>query len=110
MRRGPAAAHQDHRRPKEVCMSNSSAETLLPLVEPRPNGNRELIGKLSDLREVALDILKKFDWLPTLLTRLFVGYFFFETGWAKVHNLPTFTQRFMEWGIPYPAFNAALSA
>ena len=42
--------------------------------------------------------------------RLFVGYFFFETGWAKPHNLDTFTQRFAEWGIPYPAFNAALSA
>src|SRR5258708_1160258 len=59
---------------------------------------------------VALELLKQFDWLPPLLTRLFVGYFFFETGWAKVHDLSTFTQRFMEWGIPYPAFNAALSA
>jgi putative oxidoreductase len=27
-----------------------------------------------------------------------------------VHNLPAFTQRFQQWGIPYPAFNAALSA
>jgi putative oxidoreductase len=42
--------------------------------------------------------------------RLFVGYFFFETGWAKLHNLDAFTARFMQWGIPHPAFNAALSA
>lgn len=49
-------------------------------------------------------------WLPLLLLRLFVGYFFLETGWGKLHNLDTFTQRFVEWGIPMPAFNAALSA
>ncbi len=48
-------------------------------------------------------------WIPVLLTRLFVGYFFMETGWAKIHNLDAFTMRFAQWGIPYPAFNAALS-
>src|SRR3954462_7014496 len=41
--------------------------------------------------------------------RLFVGYFFVETGWGKIHDLATFTERFREWGIPMPAFNAALS-
>jgi putative oxidoreductase len=55
-------------------------------------------------------LAERLDWLPPLLVRLFVGYFFFETGWAKVHNLDTFSQRFAEWGIPHPAFNAALSA
>ncbi len=49
-------------------------------------------------------------WIALLLLRLFVGYFFFETGWGKIHNLDTFAQRFVEWGIPMPAFNAALSA
>lgn len=49
-------------------------------------------------------------WIPALLTRLFVGYFFLETGWGKIHNLASFTMRFQQWGIPYPAFNAALSA
>jgi putative oxidoreductase len=39
-----------------------------------------------------------------------VGYFFFETGWGKLHNLDAFTARFVQWGIPHPAFNAALSA
>src|SRR5258708_16240483 len=47
--------------------------------------------------------------IPALLMRLFVGYFFMETGWAKIHNLDAFTTRFEGWGIPYPAFNAALS-
>jgi hypothetical protein len=27
------------------------------------------------------------EWLAALLTRLFLGYFFFETDWAKVQNL-----------------------
>ncbi len=49
------------------------------------------------------------QWVPQLLVRLFVGYFFLETGWGKIHNLDTFTERFVEWGIPMPAFNAALS-
>ena len=33
-----------------------------------------------------------------------------ETGWAKIHNLDSFAARFAQWGIPHPAFNAALSA
>ena len=49
-------------------------------------------------------------WIPALLMRLFVGYFFMETGWGKIHNLDGFTMRFAQWGIPYPGFNAALSA
>jgi putative oxidoreductase len=50
------------------------------------------------------------SWIPAVLTRLFVGYFFMETGWGKIHNLDVFTMRFAQWGIPHPAFNAALSA
>src|SRR5215475_1349346 len=65
---------------------------------------------LRDWSTRALWLAERLDWLPPLLVRLFVGYFFFETGWAKVHNLDAFSQRFAEWGIPHPAFNAALSA
>ena len=56
------------------------------------------------------DRLSAASWIPALLMRLFVGYFFMETGWGKIHNLAAFTTRFEQWGIPYPAFNAALSA
>jgi putative oxidoreductase len=49
------------------------------------------------------------QWLPQLLTRLFVGYFFLETGWGKVHNIQGMTERFTDWGIPFPHFNAVLS-
>jgi putative oxidoreductase len=49
------------------------------------------------------------EWLPQLLMRLFVGYFFAETGWGKVHDLSGMAERFADWGIPAPAFSAALS-
>ena len=58
----------------------------------------------------ALRLANRMSWLPPLLVRLFVGYFFFETGWGKLHNLDAFTQRFVGWGIPWPGFMAPLSA
>ena len=58
----------------------------------------------------ALRRLTDSQWVPQLLVRLFVGYFFLETGWGKIHSLDDFAERFAEWGIPAPAFNAALSA
>ncbi len=42
--------------------------------------------------------------------RLSFGYFWLETGWAKLQNLDGFTQRFIGWEIPFPAFSAGLSA
>jgi putative oxidoreductase len=57
-----------------------------------------------------LATLHRSQWLPRLLVRLFLGYFFFETGWAKIGNLDGMTDRFIGWGIPLPAFSAALSA
>jgi len=65
---------------------------------------------LKRFAQYALATSRRFGWLPPLLIRLFVGYFFFETGWAKAHDLDGFARRFAEWGIPYPTFNAALSA
>jgi putative oxidoreductase len=60
--------------------------------------------------EEVLTLLGRSEWVAQLLARLFVGYFFMETGWGKLHNLDGFAQRFAGWGIPYPYFNAALSA
>jgi putative oxidoreductase len=57
-----------------------------------------------------LAILYAGRWLGPLVVRLVFGYFWLETGIAKVQNLASFTQRFMGWGIPFPAFSAALSA
>ena len=66
--------------------------------------------KLAVTAAELFDRLWAASWIPALLTRLFVGYFFMETGWGKIHNLDAFSVRFAQWGIPYPAFNAVLSA
>ena len=68
------------------------------------------MAKLVNAASELLDRLWAASWIPALLARLFIGYFFLETGWAKIHNLDSFAMRFAEWGIPHPAFNAALSA
>ena len=43
-----------------------------------------------------LDALNRSAWIPALLVRLFVGYFFFVTGRAKVHDLDAMAGRFTE--------------
>jgi putative oxidoreductase len=53
--------------------------------------------------------LEQSQWIPPLLVRLYVGYFFFETGWAKAQNLDAMTERFVGWGIPFPGVSSVLS-
>ena len=65
---------------------------------------------LADRVRSLVTALTHAQWIPQLLVRLFVGYFFFETGWAKVADLGAMTERFSGWGIPFPDFNAGLSA
>jgi putative oxidoreductase len=57
-----------------------------------------------------LDFFGSIAWLAPLLVRVFFGYFWLETGWAKLHNLDGAIARFVDWGIPNAAFNATLSA
>lgn len=52
---------------------------------------------------------KRYDWLAPLLLRLVFGYFWAETGWAKLVNHAGFTERFVNWGIPFPDLSATLS-
>src|SRR5713226_249480 len=63
-----------------------------------------------DLINRGLQRLSRFSGPAALLTRLFVGGFFMSTGWGKMHHLDDFAKNFAGWGIPYPHFNAALSA
>ena len=53
--------------------------------------------------------LARIEWTGPLLLRLVFGYFWLETGWAKLHNLEFFSQRFVEWGIPFPMLSATAS-
>ena len=55
------------------------------------------------------DALARHEWIAQLLLRLVFGYFWLETGWAKLHNLEFFSARFVEWGIPFPMLSATVS-
>ena len=69
-----------------------------------------MISALRALLEWFFATCRRFEWAGPLLMRLFFGYFWLETGWAKLQNLAGFTERFMGWGIPFPAFSAAVAA
>ena len=49
-------------------------------------------------------------WLSPIIARLTVGLVFFQSGWAKLHNLEQVTGYFTELGIPNPAFQALLAS
>ncbi|WP_205756874.1 DoxX family protein [Solilutibacter silvestris] len=51
----------------------------------------------------------RLDWLAPLLLRLVFGYFWAETGWAKLVNHAGFAERFANWGVPFPDLSATLS-
>jgi putative oxidoreductase len=60
--------------------------------------------------ETALRVLTRLNWLGPLIVRVVFGYFWLETGWAKLHNLDGAIARFVDWGLPVPAFTAPFSA
>lgn len=57
-----------------------------------------------------LDTLHAGRWLGPLVLRVVFGYFWLETGLAKVQHVDGFAERFAGWGIPFPVFSATLSA
>ena len=52
----------------------------------------------------------KSSFMGPTLARLTVGVVFVGTGWGKLHSLPDVTSFFTDLGIPFPAFNARLTA
>ncbi len=61
---------------------------------------------LAPLRR-ALDALR---FAPPLLARVILGLVFIPSGWAKLHDLPTFVDFFTQLGIPFPALQAPFVA
>jgi putative oxidoreductase len=56
------------------------------------------------------EYLPRLGWMVALGTRLFVGYFFMDSGWGKVAHFDQFSANFQGWNIPYPIFSATLCA
>jgi putative oxidoreductase len=59
---------------------------------------------------LALRWLGFVSFLPPLLTRLVIGYAFYQTGAGKIANIAGVTEFFTGLGIPFPAANAAFVA
>jgi putative oxidoreductase len=62
------------------------------------------IRRASDL---ALKLLGYLDWVPGLLTRLVVGFAFYDSGSGKLKNIENTVSFFTDLGIPFPELNAA---
>lgn len=61
------------------------------------------------IHDATLAFTRRHDWLAPLLLRLVFGYFWAETGWAKLANHTGFAERFANWGIPLPDLSAYAS-
>ena len=44
-----------------------------------------------------------------LLIRLAWGWELAESGWGHLHNIEKMTERFTEWGVPFPSVNVYVS-
>lgn len=47
-------------------------------------------------------LAKYFNPFAPLIARITVGWVFLWSGWGKLQDLPTVTDNFISWGIPYP--------
>ena len=65
---------------------------------------------LSSLVALSERIAGALRWLSPTLARLTVGLVFFQSGWAKLHDLDQVAGYFAELGIPQPAFQARLAS
>jgi putative oxidoreductase len=65
-----------------------------------------LLSTLTTLRDRALSVARRLDWLAPLVARVTLGVLFVSTGWGKVHSLDKVTAFFTELGIPAPGLNA----
>jgi putative oxidoreductase len=58
-------------------------------------------------RTLALRLLGYLDWVPGVLTRLVVGFAFYDSGHGKLNNPENTVNFFTDLGIPFPELNAA---
>ena len=71
---------------------------------------QRLVGLLDMVAGLAARVGRALWWLSPTLARLTVGLVFFDSGWAKLHDLPKVTNYFADLGIPAPAFQARFAS
>jgi len=59
---------------------------------------------------LALKLLGHVDFVPGVLTRLVVGFAFFDSGSGKLANMENTVNFFADLGLPFPELNAAFVA
>ena len=59
---------------------------------------------------LGLRVTSALSFLAPLLTRLVIGYAFFQAGGGKIANFDNTVSFFTDLGIPFPALNAAFIA
>lgn len=60
--------------------------------------------------DLAHRLLRYVDFVPGALTRLVVGFAFFDSGRGKLANMENTVNFFTDLGIPFPELNAAFVA
>jgi putative oxidoreductase len=68
--------------------------------------SKRINGMLTRLRTTG----DRLRFLGPTLARITVGLVFIGTGWGKLHSLADVTEFFTSLHIPFPAFNARLTA
>jgi putative oxidoreductase len=66
--------------------------------------------RIRQASNLALKLLGYLDWVPGLLTRLVVGFAFYDSGSGKLNNIDNTVDFFATLGIPFPELNAAFVA
>jgi putative oxidoreductase len=68
------------------------------------------MNALVSLGNKILDLARSFSWLPPLLTRITVGWVFFQAGLGKINNIDRVIGFFTSLNLPAPVFQANLVA
>ena len=66
--------------------------------------------KILSLYDKLLGLAARLSPLAFIMLRVAVGMVFIQTGWGKLQDIPTFVERFREWGIPAPELQAPFIA
>ena len=54
-------------------------------------GGRNVLKIIVRFRSIILRTTGRLGWLPPTLARLCLGLVFFNSGWGKLHGLPSFS-------------------
>jgi putative oxidoreductase len=68
------------------------------------------IASVRKASALALKLLGYVDFVPGLLTRLVVGFAFYDSGNGKLAHMENTVSFFTDLGIPFPELNAAFVA